>query len=31
MKKLERMGDLIYNYGAERLGVVEKKGSTPAV
>ena len=31
MKKLERMGDLIYNYGVELLGVVEKKGTTPVV
>lgn len=32
VKKLERMGDLIYNYGAERFGTAEKRkkaSSTP--
>ena len=31
MKKLERMGDLIYAYGVERLGVVEGKQATPLI
>ncbi len=33
VKKLERLGDLIYNYGAERFGMAEKRkkaSSTPA-
>ncbi|XP_035848687.1 uncharacterized protein LOC118493289 [Sander lucioperca] len=31
MKKLERMGDLIYAYGVERFGVVEGKQATPSI
>lgn len=31
IKKLERMGNLIYAYGVERFGVVKGKQSTPAV
>ena len=31
MKKLERMGNLIYAYGAERFGVAEGKRPTPPV
>ena len=31
MKKLERVGDLIYNYGVGQFGVIQKKATTPAV
>ncbi len=31
IKKLERMGNLIYAYGVERFGVVEGKQSTPSI
>ncbi|KAK0141132.1 hypothetical protein N1851_021873 [Merluccius polli] len=31
MKKLERMGNLIYAYGVEQFGVVEGKQSTPSI
>ena len=31
MKKLERMGDLIYAYGVEQFGVVEGKQATPSI
>ena len=30
VKKLERMGDLIYSYGAERFGTAEKRKKTSA-
>ncbi|KAI5086482.1 hypothetical protein C0J45_23354, partial [Silurus meridionalis] len=31
LKKLERMGDLIYAYGVEQFGVVEDKRATPSI
>ena len=31
MKKLERLGDLIYSYGAERFGVADKRRSIPSI
>ena len=31
VKKLERLGDLIYSYGAERFGVADKRRSTPSI
>ncbi|KAJ8359243.1 hypothetical protein SKAU_G00157680 [Synaphobranchus kaupii] len=31
VKKLERMGELIYSYGAECFGVVEKRKRTPPI
>lgn len=31
MKKLDRMGDLIYAYGVEQLGVLEGKQTTPSI
>ena len=30
-KKLEKMGDLIYSYGSERFGAVERKRSEPTI
>ena len=31
LKKLEKMGDLMYAYGADKFGVVERKQATPAI
>ncbi|KAK0136753.1 Retrovirus-related Pol polyprotein from type-2 retrotransposable element R2DM [Merluccius polli] len=31
VKKLERLGDLIYSYGAERFGVADKRRSIPSI
>ncbi|KAM4567620.1 uncharacterized protein V3H82_011871 [Fundulus diaphanus] len=31
LKKLERMGDLIFDYGSKRFGVVEGKRATPTI